>query len=109
MRAIPRTRANAAAQRRRTIFHVIASTLFLLLTLLAMRAQAETKLEVHADRVLQADYLGVNQVYHGFAFMPENEARGMSDADRDREFSRVAEMHLNIARTWFRPDWSNGD
>jgi hypothetical protein len=80
-----------------------------LLALLAAQAQAAPKLKVHLDKVLQADYLGVNEVYHGFAFMPEGEARGMTDADRAREFDRVAEMHLNIARTWFRPDWTNGD
>lgn len=81
----------------------------LLLALLAAQSRAEIKLKVHIDQVLQPDYLGVNQVYHGFAFMPENEARGMNDADRTREFDRVAEMRLNIARTWFRPDWSNGE
>ncbi|MDR3719524.1 MAG: hypothetical protein P4K98_12035, partial [Bryobacteraceae bacterium] len=80
-----------------------------LLALLALPALAAPKLKVHLDRVLQPDYLGVNEVYHGFAFMPESEARGMTDADRAREFDRVSEMHLNVARTWFRPDWTNGD
>ena len=65
---------------------------FVLLALLAIPAQAAPKLKVHMDRVLQPDYLGVNEVYHGFAFMPENEARGMNDADRSREFARVSEM-----------------
>jgi hypothetical protein len=78
----------------------------ILLALLAVPAQAAPKLRIHLDRVLQPDYLGVNEVYHGFAFMPENEARGMNDADRAREFERVSEMRLNIARTWFRPDWT---
>ena len=79
------------------------------LGLFAAQLRAEIKLKVHLDRVLQSDYLGVNQVYHGFAFMPEAQARGMNDADRAREFDRVSEMRLNLARTWFRPDWSNGD
>ena len=91
------------------MFHSSVRISFLLICLLAAQAQAELKLKVHTDHVLQSDYLGVNQVYHGFAFMPENEARGMTDADRTREFNRVSEMCLNIARTWFRPDWSNGD
>jgi hypothetical protein len=90
------------------MFHPLARIRFLLLILLAVHSRAEIKLKVHADRVLQPDYLGVNQVYHGFAFMPEGEARGMTDADRAREFDRVSEMRLNIARTWFRPDWTFG-
>ena len=80
-----------------------------LLLLLLFGARAETRLKVHLDHVLQSDYLGVNQVYHGFSFMPESNVRGMTDADRKREFERVSEMHLNVARTWFRPDWSCGD
>jgi hypothetical protein len=71
-------------------------------------AQAQVRLKVHLDRVVQPDYLGVNAVYHGFAFMPEEEARQMTDADRDREFDRVGRMGLHIARTWYRPDWACG-
>lgn len=65
-------------------------------------------LEVYGDCVIQPDYLGANAVYHGFAFMPEQESRGMNDQDRAREFDRVARMGLNIARTWYRPDWTSG-
>jgi hypothetical protein len=90
------------------MFHSFARIPFLLLIFFAVQARAEIQLKVHMDGVLQPDYLGVNQVYHGFAFMPEQEARGMNDADRTREFDRVSEMRLNIARTWFRPDWTGG-
>ena len=65
-------------------------------------------LKVHGDHVIQPEYLGANAVYHGFAFMPEQELRGMNDQDRAREFDRVARMGLNIARTWYRPDWTSG-
>ncbi len=81
----------------------------LLLVLIALgAAHAEEKLRVHLDRVIQPEYLGVNAVYHAFAFMPEEEARGMDDADRAREFDRVSRMGLHIARTWYRPDWTFG-
>jgi hypothetical protein len=70
---------------------------------------AEDRLRVYLDRVIQPDYLGVNAVYHGFAFMPEQVSRGMDDAARAREFARVSEMRLHIARTWYRPDWACGE
>ena len=58
--------------------------------------------------VLCPDFLGLNGTYHGFAFMPEQVNRGMNDADRAREFERVGQLGLNIARTWYRPDWACG-
>jgi len=66
-------------------------------------------LQVNLDMVIQADFLGVNAVYHGFAFMPEQLAKGMDDADRAREFDRIKRMKLNIARTWYRADWACGE
>lgn len=66
-------------------------------------------LRVSMDTVIQHDFLGVNAVYHGFAFMPEQIAKGMNDLDRSREFGRVAAMKLNIARTWYTPDFANGN
>ena len=72
-------------------------------------AQARSMLSVFLDQVIQADFLGVNATYHGFAFMPEQTARGMSDAERQLEFERVSRLGLNIARTWYRPDWAYGD
>ena len=41
--------------------------------------------------------------------MPEIEARGFGDMDRQREFDRVKRMGLRIARTWYRPDWAAGN
>lgn len=63
---------------------------------------------VHNKDVLMDNFLGVNGVYHGFAFMPEQIKKGMNDGDREREFSRIKNMGLNIARTWYRPDWACG-
>jgi hypothetical protein len=64
---------------------------------------------VHNKEVLTDNFLGVNGVYHGFAFMPEQIKKGMNDKDREREFSRIKNMGLNIARTWYRPDWACGN
>jgi hypothetical protein len=68
---------------------------------------ADEELEVDFSTVIQDDFLGVNAIYHGFAFMPESS--GMSSADREREFDRVQRSKLKIARTWYRPDWVCGD
>jgi len=65
-------------------------------------------LKVDMDTVVQPNFLGVNAVYHGFAFMPEQVAKGMGDADRKREFVRVSAIKLRIARTWYTPDMATG-
>lgn len=67
---------------------------------------AEALLWVDMSKVIQDDFLGVNAIYHGFAFMPEQINKGMSDADRAREFDRVQRMGLNIARTWYHPNFA---
>lgn len=72
-------------------------------------ANAPVVLKVLNDSVLMDDFLGVNGVYHGFAYMPEQIKKGMNENDRQREFSRVKNMGLNIARTWYRPDWACGN
>jgi len=65
-------------------------------------------LAVDRTRVLEKNFLGVNGTYHGFAWMPEQLNKGMSDGDRAREFDRVHRMGLRMARTWYRPDWACG-
>lgn len=42
----------------------------------------KTVLQVNLDKVVMEDFLGVNGVYHGFAWMPEISARGYNDVDR---------------------------
>jgi len=74
-----------------------------------LQANSAVVLKVYNDSVLMNDFLGVNGVYHGFAFMPEQITKGMNDDDRKREFSRVKNMDLKIARTWYRTDWACGD
>jgi hypothetical protein len=66
-------------------------------------------LSVNLDHAIQTEYLGVNATYHGFAFMPEQIGKGMDDTDREREFERLSQLGLNIARTWYRPDWACGE
>ena len=66
-------------------------------------------LKVYNDTVIMKEFLGVNGVYHGFAYMPEQINKGMNENDRQREFSRVKNMDLKIARTWYRADWACGD
>jgi len=63
-------------------------------------------LNVDTDTTIQEDFLGVNAVYHGFAFMREQTDRGMDDDDREREFGRVQRVGLKIARTWYRPNYA---
>jgi len=67
-----------------------------------------TQLFVYNDSVLSDNFLGVNGVYHGFAYMEDPDVKPMSEQDRDLEFSRVKAMDLKIARTWYRPDWACG-
>jgi len=65
-------------------------------------------LTVDTSTVIQSNFLGIGGVYHGFAFMPETDAKGYNDTLRDVEFSRVANMNLPLARTWYRADWACG-
>jgi len=69
---------------------------------------SSAKLKVDTEEIIQDDFLGVGAVYHGFAFMPESIEKGYTDELRDIEFSRVENMELPIARTWYRPDWACG-
>ncbi len=69
----------------------------------------ETKLAVYNDSVLADNFLGVNGVYHGFSYMEDPGTKTMTEQDRQVEFSRVEQMDLKIARTWYRPDWACGN
>ena len=75
----------------------------------AAQNAAEAHLEVNLAQVIQDDFRGVNGTYHGFAWMPEQRAKGMDDDDRARELDRVQRCGLHIARTWYRPDWACGE
>lgn len=71
--------------------------------------EKEVRLFVYNDSILTNDFLGVNAVYHGFAYIEEPGTKPMTEQDRQLEFSRVKEMDLKIARTWYRPDWACGN
>lgn len=76
---------------------------------LASSLQARETLSVDRDTVIQANFLGINAVYHGFSYLPESREMGMSDSLRVLEMSRVKESGIAIARTMYRPDWAMGD
>ena len=83
--------------------------LFLAFSILFFCQQVKAAtVRVDFSNVIQNDFLGVNAIYHGFAFMPEQINKGMNDVDRAREFDRVQRMGLNIARTWYHPNYACG-
>lgn len=66
-----------------------------------------TNLVVDNDNVIMDNFLGVNAVYHGFAYFKENPGLpSMGDDDRQAEFRRIKSMRLKIARTWYRANWA---
>ncbi len=71
-----------------------------------LRTQALTSLNVNFGSVIQNNFLGLGAVYHGFSYMPESNAKGMTDALRTIEFDRVSRAKLNISRTWYGSDWA---
>ena len=66
----------------------------------------DAQFQINLDPASRSPFLGVNAVYHGFAFMPEDVNKGMTGAARQIEFDRVSRMRLHIARTFYRPDWA---
>ena len=87
---------------------VILTTVYSSFTTKHLAKDAVTQLFVYDDSVLTNNFLGVNGVYHGFAFMEDAGIKPMTEQDRQLEFSRVKNMDLKIARTWYRPDWACG-
>lgn len=71
--------------------------------------QARDTLSIERDTVIQANFLGVNAVYHGFTYLPESLEMGMTDELRALELARIQESGIRIARTFYRPDWAMGD
>lgn len=65
-------------------------------------------LSVDTNMVIQDNYLGTGAVYHGFAYMPESISKGYDSTLQEVEFGRISDMELNLARTWYRPDWACG-
>jgi len=66
----------------------------------------ETFVQVDRSSVINDNFAGCCAVYHGFAYMPQSEEAGLVGEALDREFRRVENARLPIARTWFRPDFN---
>ena len=87
----------------------ISALLFVLIGGLPNWGQAppvDAQFQINLDPASRNPFLGVNAAYDGFAFMPEDVNKGMTDATRQIEFDRVSRMGLHIARTFYRPDWA---
>ena len=69
-------------------------------------ADGPIALNVNTGNVIQSNFLGTNAVYHGFSYMPESNAQGMTDDLRALDFDRVRGINLHIARTWYGSDWA---
>ena len=67
---------------------------------------AVTALSVNTGSVIQPDFLGLGAVYHGFSYMPESNAQGMTDSLRTIDFDRVNRAQVRIARSWYGSDWA---
>ena len=72
-------------------------------------APARESLSVDPDTVIQANFLGINAVHHGFSYLPESVEMGMTAELRALELARVKESGIRMARTFYRPDWAMGD
>ncbi|MFW8600030.1 discoidin domain-containing protein [Desulfobacterota bacterium M19] len=84
--------------------------LFIILLLLwqPLSAGARVTITVNRRQIVQPDFKGFNAVYHAFCYMPEAQEEGMDDTLRAVEFRRVSNSGLQIARTFYRPDWAMG-
>lgn len=60
-------------------------------------------LKVDFDKVICKEFLGMNAVYHGFAFMQEAILRGENEEDFKKELRAAKEANVKIARTMFAP------
>lgn len=75
---------------------------------LAGRGWAADTLTVDFAKVIQPNFLGVNAVYHGFSYLPESRAQGMTKECRQVELARLRTAGLHLARTFYRPEWAMG-
>jgi hypothetical protein len=90
--------------RRITLLALIAALLSL-----PLPCRARETITVDPGTVIQANFLGVNAVHHGFSYLPESVEMGMTPELRALELARVKESGIRIARTFYRPDWAMGD
>lgn len=58
-------------------------------------------LKIKNDNPIQENFLGNGAVYHGYAGMPDDAGRVYTEEQCNIEASRVADMKLKIARTYY--------
>ncbi len=69
----------------------------------------KVNLEIDNTRCVQEHFLGVNAVYHAFAFCPDDSGRAYTPEECEIEMERVTKSGLKIARTYFEyPPYENG-
>ena len=76
---------------------------------LVSAVHARDTLSVDRDAVIQANFLGINAVHHGFSYMTESREMGMSDSLHALEVARVKASGIRVARTMYRPGWAMGE
>ncbi|HFQ81597.1 MAG TPA: discoidin domain-containing protein [Desulfobacterales bacterium] len=91
----------------RTILTILI--IILLMTWQPLSSRAAVTITVDRRQVVQPDFKGFNAVYHAFCYMPEAEEEGMDNTSRAVEFQRLSSSGLEIARTFYRPNWAMGD
>jgi len=65
-----------------------------------------TYIKAKSNETVTEHYIGSCATYHGFAYQTFAEEMGLVGDVREREFERVRQMKLKVARTWYRPDFS---
>lgn len=63
-------------------------------------------LSVDLDTVVQDNWLGVNGVYHGYAYQPDSGQREYTEAQAQTEFDRLGSMRFHIARTYYNYEYA---
>ena len=58
-------------------------------------------IKIDLNNPVQANFLGNNAVYHGYAGMPDNDGRVYSEELCEIEADRAAAMGLRITRTFY--------
>lgn len=70
-------------------------------------------LKINNSKVLNSDWNGVNAINQGFMFLPDLYDRGYSDAQIEEELKRMADMDINMVRSYMDAGYAfesrNGD
>ncbi len=63
-------------------------------------------LSVDFSTVVQDNWLGVNGVYHGYAYQPDSGQREYTEEQAQTEFDRLGDMRFHIARTYYNYEYA---